>query len=209
MQITWQGHYTVKMTTKEAVVVLDPHSTETGLGGFRGKADIVALSSPAEPTMSAVSGITGDPLIIDTPGEYSVRDMSLRSFAWYDDKGEEHSIMRWTIEGMTILHLGALNRELNEEEMSAVNEVNIDVLLVPVGGGSGLSTKQAIDFVSTLEPRIVIPIHYKIPGTKEKLDDVEQFAKEFGISPKPSDKKVILKASKLPQDDMETIIVRA
>jgi L-ascorbate metabolism protein UlaG (beta-lactamase superfamily) len=63
--------------------------------------------------------------------------------------------------------------------------------LVPVGGGGGLSATKAIEIISMLEPGIVIPMHYSIPGTSStlKLNPVSKFLKEMGntnIDPQPS-----------------------
>lgn len=208
MQLTWHGQYTIKITTKELVVVLDPHAPSSGLPAFRAKADIVGLTNPADPSMSHIDGVTGASVVVNSPGEYSFHGLSLHGFGWHDEAGQERSIMRWTIEGMTVLHLGALGRPLTESELAAINQTDIDVLLLPVGGGSGLSTKAALQLVSTIEPRCVVPIHYKIPNVKETLEPVDQFAKEMGVSASSFEKKIVLKANRLPHEDMQTMLIR-
>lgn len=208
MQITWHGQYAVKMAAKEAMVVLDPYSPATGLSAFRAKADIVGLTNPSHPEMSHLSGITGDPRLVQNPGEYSFGTTSVHSIGWFDENGHERSVMRWKIEGITVLHLGALNRLLTEDELAVVNQDNVDVMLVPVGGGTGLTTKDALTQISTIEPRIVIPIHYKVKGDKESLEAVDQFAKEMGVSPKATESKLLVRANRLPQDEMETILLK-
>lgn len=207
MQITWHGQYTVKIVSKDITLVLDPYAPTVGLSPFRSKADIVALTNPADSSMSQVDAVQGEPVLINTPGEFSVKGFTLHAMSWQADDGNERSVHRWIIEDMTILHLGALQRELTSEELQELERANIDIVLLPVGGGSGLTTKQALKMVSTLEPRIVLPIHYKLPKLKESLDDVEQFAKEMGVNPKQKEKKFLVRASKLPQDDVQTIIL--
>lgn len=208
MHISWHGQFTVKLGTKEGTIVLDPYAPSVGLNPFRAKADILGLTNPADPAMSHVDGVSEASTIIDTPGEYSLRGMSLHGFSWHEDTSAEHSIMRWDIEGMTLLHLGALQDIPNEETLNTINEVDIDILLVPVGDGSSLNTKQALDLVSVIEPRLVIPIHFKLPKLKEKLDGVEQFAKEMGVSASGADKKHIVKSSRLVADDVQTVILQ-
>lgn len=200
MQLAWHGQYTVKIISRDTVLILDPYA-------IRAKADIVALSNPSDPTMSQLSGIQGEPLVITTPGEYSCKDFTLHSIGWHADDGFERNLQRWMVEDMVLLHVGALNRDLQEQELRELERVDIDVFLVPVGGGCGLTTKQALHMVSTIEPRIVIPIHYDIPGETEKLEGVKEFAEEMGVTNGTSEKKVILKASKLPSEDMQTIIL--
>lgn len=207
MQITWHGQYTVKIVSKEVTLVIDPYAPSVGLSPFRSKADIVALTNPKSAEMSHVDAIQGEPVVIDTPGEYSVKGFTLHAMRWQADDGSERSVHRWVIEDMTILYLGALQRELTSEELQELERANIDILILPVGGGSGLATKQALATVTTIEPRVVLPIHYKLPKLKESLDDVEQFAKEMGVNPRQKEKKLLIRASKLPQEDVQTIIL--
>lgn len=207
MQLSWHGQYTVKIVSKDTTLVLDPYSTSLGISPFRAKAELVALSNPLDPAMSNISGIQGTPLVIDTPGEYSFREYSLHSIGWNDAEGNERNLQRWMVEDMVILHIGSLNRDLNEQELRELERVDIDVFLVPVGGGDGLSLAQAMKMITTIEPRIVVPIHYSLPGLKEKLDTLKSFTQEMGITAPAPEKKVILKKNKLPQEDMQTIIL--
>ncbi len=207
MQLSWHGQYTVKIVSKETTLVLDPYATSLGISPFRAKAEIVALSNPTDSTMSNLSGVQGSPLVIDTPGEYSFREYALHSIGWNDEEGNERNLQRWMVEDIVILHVGALNRDLNEQELRELERVDIDVFLAPVGAGSGLSSAQAMKMITTIEPRIVIPIHYAIPGLTEKLDSIKSFAEEMGVSATSAEKKLVLKKSKLPQEDMQTIIL--
>ena len=168
---------------------------------------MLSFSNPTDTSMSNTSGIQGDPLIISTPGEYSMKEFSLHSIGWNDDAGNERSIQRWMVEDIVVLHVGSLNRELNAQELQELERADIDVLLVPVGGGTGLTTAQALKMISTIEPRMVVPIHYQLPGLTEKLDSVKAFAEEMGVSASSTEKKIILKKNKLPQEDMQTIIL--
>ncbi|MCE9643289.1 MAG: MBL fold metallo-hydrolase [Candidatus Andersenbacteria bacterium] len=207
MQISWHGQYTVKVVTKEVTLILDPYSPAVGLPPFRAKGDIVSLTNPADETMSQISGVQGEPLVISTPGEYSVKGLTLHSLGWAPEGGVERNVQRWVIEDMVVLHIGALNREFEEKELQELERTDVDVLLIPIGGGSGLNTKQALKMVATLEPRVVIPIHYKLPGLKEELEDVKTFATEMGADAAVAEKKIILKKGKLPQDDVLTAIL--
>ncbi len=192
MQLSWHGQYTVKVISKDTTIILDPTA-------LRAKADVVALSNPSDPNMSQISGIQGDPLIIDTPGEYSLKECTLHSIGWHAENNDERNLQRWMIEDMVILHVGALNRELQEQELRELERVDIDVFLVPIGGGSGLTRKQALNMISVIEPRIVIPINY--------TEGMKAFAEEMGVQDINPEKKVTLKSNKLPSEDMQIIIL--
>lgn len=207
MHISWHGHYSIKLQTGETTIVLDPHSPETGLTLFRAKANVVALSNPADAAMSHLAGMQGEPTVFNSPGEYAMNGFTLHALGWHDQAGNEKSLQRWQIEDIVLLHVGALDRELSLPEMQELEKTNIDVLFVPVGGGTGLSLKGALALVSSIEPRVVIPIHYYLPGSKEKLERVEQFAKEMGVDPKAREQKVILKRKNIPQDELATLLL--
>jgi L-ascorbate metabolism protein UlaG (beta-lactamase superfamily) len=207
MHISWHGHYTVKIQSDNAVIILDPHSAASGLTPLRLQAQIVALSSPSDPTMSYTEGLKGEPLLIEFPGEYSILGHTLHALGWHDEQGHEHSVQRWTIEDLVLLHLGALNRPLTDLELQELEKTDIDILLLPIGGGSGLTTKQALGLVTTFEPKVVIPIHYAIPGIKESLESVEHFAKEMGVNPGQREKKVIIKKKGLSDEHLQTFLL--
>jgi len=208
MHISWHGQYTVRIVTKDITLVIDPYSPEAGLPPFRSKADIVSLSNPTDKAMSHVAGIQGEPVIVDTPGEYSLKNMTLYAYPWVDTNGVERALQRWEIEGMSVLYLGSINRDLSDNELAHIERTDIDILLVPVGGGSALGSGKALGVVSTIEPRVVIPIHFAVPGLKEKLDSIDTFAKEMGVNPKNREKKVIIKPNSLPHEDVQTILLK-
>lgn len=207
MHLSWHGQYTLKIQTPTGVVVVDPYSPNTGLRPFRSQADVVVLSNPTNPDMSHLSGIQGETKVIGGPGEFTLYGFTLHSIPWRSADGSERALQRWLIENLCVVNLASLNRDLESHELQEIEKTDIDVLLVPVGAGEALSTKQAVKLVTTLEPRLVVPIHFAVPQLKEKLDSVQAFAKEFGVNPKSSEKKVIIKKSRLPKEEMQVVIL--
>lgn len=191
MHITWHGDYTVKLVVGDKTIIIDPNTS------FRGKADVVALSDPSNPALSNLKSIQGDPLIIDTPGEYSILGCTLYALGWIDKNEAEHSVQRWEAEKMILLFLGSLDRPLSDAELQELERTNVDILFLPVGG-ERLKIKQAMDILTTIEPRIVIPVGFT---------DIKPFADEMGVSPKNKQSKYLAKANKLPSDDLEIIIL--
>lgn len=157
--------------------------------------------------MSHLSGIQGEFRIINTPGEYSISGFTLHAIGWENTSGIEQNLQLWNIEDVSILHVGALTRDLGDKELQELERMGIDVLLLPVGGGTSLNAAQAMKLVTTIEPRMIVPIHYKLPNLTEKLDSVEVFTKELGITSKP-EAKLVLKAKNLPQEEMQTVILQ-
>lgn len=192
MHITWHGQYTIKIVSGETTLVLDPHS------GFRAKAQLVSLTNPSDKEMSNVAGVAGEPRVIQNPGEYSVAGMTAQAMGWHDEDGHERSVQRWDIEQMVLLHLGALNRELTDEELAELERTGIDILFLPIDN-TILPLKIALDIVTKIEPRVLIPVNFT---------DVKQFAKEMGVTATEAQPKFLAKESKLPTEDMEIVILQ-
>ncbi|MEM1873835.1 MAG: MBL fold metallo-hydrolase [Acidilobaceae archaeon] len=54
-------------------------------------------------------------------------------------------------------------------EMASLRSLEIDVMLVPVGGGSVMEPEEALEAVKTVRPSVAVPIHYW------NLRDAERF----------------------------------
>jgi L-ascorbate metabolism protein UlaG (beta-lactamase superfamily) len=73
-------------------------------------------------------------------------------------------------------------------------------LLLPVGGGNSLNAAQAAELVSMLEPNIVVPMHYQIPGLNVALDGVERFLKEMGVTEPKEESVLKVTTGNLPEE---------
>ncbi len=64
----------------------------------------------------------------------------------------------------------------------------VDILMLPVGGVTTITAAMAAETIRKIEPKIVLPMHYKTPGSKLELDPVDAFLKEMAqpvTEPKP------------------------
>ena len=71
-----------------------------------------------------------------------------------------------------------------------------------------LDVKKASQVISQIEPRIVIPMYYKIPGVKEKLDSVENFCKVMGVKSSEKIDRFRIQKKDLPQEEMKIIVLQ-
>lgn len=214
MIITWQGHSCFKIqdkTTSDGLTLAtDPYSKELGLKLSNFEANIITVSHDHY-DHNNVAGLRGKPVVIDCAGEYDVRGILIQGVdSFHDDKeGRERGnniIYRIEMDDISITHLGDLGTPLTSEQLERL--AGTDILMVPVGGTYTLDAKQAVEVVSQIEPRIVIPMHYQLPGIKPNLDPVEKFIKELGVEPTYEEKLKIAKKD-LPQEDMELVILKA
>ncbi len=195
MEITWYGLSCFRLSERSyASVVTDPYDHRiTGYEPLKMKADIVTISHDA-PGHNYAAGVKGKNHVISGPGEYEIGGVFITGVQTNGSgkRGAEeprNTLYVFDYNGLTVAHLGDLNHVPSQTEIEALG--NVQVALVPVGGGGGLSATKAIEVISMLEPGIVIPMHYHIPGTSSnlKLNPVSKFLKEMGITnvdPQPS-----------------------
>jgi L-ascorbate metabolism protein UlaG (beta-lactamase superfamily) len=80
---------------------------------------------------------------------------------------------------------------------------DVDVLLTPVGGNHTINAEQAVEVISQLDPRIVIPMHYATAATEGKvegLDPVEKFCREMGVEVVEPQPKLAVTRGTLPAE---------
>jgi len=213
MQITWHGHscfrFQGKAASDIASVVTDPYKSEfTGLKMPRLEADIVTISHNHD-DHNNLEAIKGEPFVIRGAGEYEIKEVYVDGISSYHDdvkgaKRGENIIYRFEIEDIVITHLGDLGGELDDKQLERLE--GTDILLVPVGGVFTLDAQKAVSVINQIEPRIIIPMHYKVPGLKFDLAPVDNFLKAIAIKPRHEEKLKISKKD-LPQEDMELVVL--
>ncbi|KKS66028.1 MAG: hypothetical protein UV34_C0002G0009 [Parcubacteria group bacterium GW2011_GWB1_42_6] len=211
MVITWYGYSCFKIQSGDTVIITDPFDKSIGLNPPRGQAHIVTVSH-AHSGHNNVESITGEPLLINGPGEYETRGIGINGiFSYHDSKeGKErgvNAIYTFEVEGINICHLGDLGeKKLADEEVEKIGDV--DILMIPVGGEKTIDAEEATEIINQIDPRIVIPMHYKIPGLAGNLAPVEDFLKEIGAAKKEPQEKLTLKKKDLPQEDTEVVVMK-
>lgn len=206
MYITWFGQSCFKLQGKTATVVTDPFDgAQVGLKLPRVNADIVTVSHDHF-DHNNVKGVGGDPLVVNTPGEFEVKQVQIQGIPSWHDSSEgaergDNTIFRFIFEDLRIAHLGDLGTLLSDEQLEQLG--NIDVLMIPVGGVYTLNGKRAVEVVNQIEPRMVIPMHYKIPKLKIKLESHDQFCTEIGIKHNGAVEKLRVTKKELPTDEMQ------
>jgi hypothetical protein len=202
MTIFWHGQGAFKFVEKEVVVAIDPHD-KTGLKMPKFQASVLLVTDTKDENINA-EGLRGDSFVIDGPGEYEVKNVFVYGIP-ADKKNEEKiTIYLIEMEGIKIAHLGMINQDaLTDKQMEIIE--GVDILLIPVGGGDTLDATKAVKIISQIQPRIVIPMYYKVPGLSVKLDGLESFIKEYGVAkPEPEDKFKISKKD-LPQEETKVV----
>ncbi len=210
MDIYFYGQACFKLKGKTASVVIDPYKEDfTGLKLPKDLSAIVGISTHNHDDHNNLGVITGAELLVTGPGEYEVGGVSITGVSTYHDKekGEQrgkNTVYNISVDGLNIVHLGDLGDKLTEEQVDEIGST--DILLVPVGGIYTIDSKTASDIVSQLEPKIVIPMHYQLPGLKFELDPLENFLKEMGFESTEPLPKLSVTRDKLP-DELQVVVL--
>ncbi len=206
MEITWYGMSCFRMTERKlATIVTDPFAPAIGLGELKLKSDVVTVSHDA-PGHNHLHGVSGMEHTLDGPGEYEIGGVFITGIATPSKTGKFNNIVYlYNYNGLTIAHLGDIGDVPSQKQIEDLELVN--VLLVPVGGGSSLNAARAAELVSMLEPNIVVPMHYQLPGLETPLEPLDKFLKEMGVTEAKREASLKLtNADSLPQET-EVIIL--
>jgi len=213
MYISWLGHSCFKLQDKigpEGItLVTDPFGKEVGLKEPKADADIVTISHD-HADHNNIGAIRGKPFVIREAGEYDIKGVSVIGIDSYHDekKGAERgkNIIYWIeMDDVSIVHLGDLGYAPEAKELEKIP--NCDILLIPVGGKATIGAEKAVEIINQIEPRIVIPMHYKTPGLKYDFDGPEKFIKALGVKPREEERLKISRKD-LPTDEMEVVMLK-
>lgn len=208
MDITWFGQSAFIIKGKNATVAVDPFGPEIGLKYPKQKADILLMTHEHQDHHFAEGVEAG--FTAEGPGEYEVKDVSIVGTRVYHDnqKGAERGVVTafsFVIDDITICHLGDLGHELSGEQIEELS--NSNVLLIPVGGHYTIDATTAAKVAAQLEPSIVIPMHYKVPGLKiEELAEVEDFMKAMGKNDWQAQPNLKITKDSLPEELSVTVL---
>lgn len=205
MYLYWHGQTCIKLVDGDFTLLIDPFDKTSGLRQPRYAANVVLVTS-TDPKKNLAKLVSGDPLVIAGPGEYEAGGTFINGIASpYEDAKEQVTMYEFERGGISFAHLGALNQHLSEDRLDMLE--GADVLLIPVGGHGALNAEQAAKLVSEIEPRIIIPIQYQVPGLTHKLDGVSAFASEMGVKNVQAQDKIKLVKKELPQDQTNVVIL--
>jgi len=212
MEIMYIAHSCFKVVGKDLTLVFDPYEPkETGYGLPKLQADALLISHDHFDHNYA-EGVFGYRLLIEGPGEYEIEGVFVYGLETYHDsnggsKRGGNTIYHVEMEDINILHLGDLGHELSQETLNRLPSV--DILLIPVGGTFTIDAKQASRVISSLEPGIVVPMHYRTDKTtklSKDLDPLEKFLDEMGVEKVKKVDKLSVKRSDIPDETEVTVI---
>lgn len=213
MDIHWYGQSCFRIKGKSSTLVIDPFDPDYINQKLpKDLSAEVVLVSHAHKDHNFPQAVSGDPVIVQGPGEYEVKGVAITGVpAFHDpnngqDRGK-NTVYHFIIDGLNIVHLGDLGHTLTEEQIQEIGVT--DILMIPVGGNYTIDAKDASVVVSQLEPRITIPMHYSLPNLKVEIGPLEPFLKEMGVEDGTPQPKLSITKDKLPDEPQVVVLSKS
>ena len=197
MEITWQGHSSLRLVSRDVVLLTDPFpNASTGA-----EAHIVAVSNDYS-NHSAHESVGGEPRLISGPGQYEVMGYNITGIgtALNDapDSRRINTVYVIRSEGLSVCHLGNLNATLTSRQLESLGSV--DVLVAPASGGGTLDAKAISRIVSALSPGIVIPVHYDAEQGEEGFATAQALLTEMNVEPPETQIRLNVTQNNVPRE---------
>jgi L-ascorbate metabolism protein UlaG (beta-lactamase superfamily) len=188
VQIEWYGQSAFRLSTPETTVFIDPFGDMSGLARrgihfdypqIEGVSADLVLVTHEHGDHNGVEAIDGDPTVLrSTAGRHDLPIGEVVGIASEHDEsaGTErgpNTIFLFELDGIQAAHFGDFGqRGLRDEQAAALGSP--DLIFLPVGAGPTIGAEQAAAIVEQLQPRWVVPMHYRTPRIGF-LDPADEF----------------------------------
>ncbi|PZC48966.1 MAG: L-ascorbate metabolism protein UlaG, beta-lactamase superfamily [Chloroflexi bacterium] len=197
MDISWLGHSSFRLRGNSTAVITDPFSESVGFAMPEVTAPLVTVSTD-HPHHNNAASVKGKPYVISGPGEYEVGGVFVLGLSAGPSSAgaTPNTVYLMEIDGITVCHLGNLAQPLPSSHIEQLRDVQ--VLMIPAGGHGTLGAPKLAEVISLLSPRLVIPMHYSVPGLAVELDPLEPFIPQLGIEEPLRQQRLTVTPNNLP-----------
>jgi L-ascorbate metabolism protein UlaG (beta-lactamase superfamily) len=187
MKIKWLAHASFLIEGDGLRIITDPyHPQEMGFPVITEPADIVIRSSDDDRGHCYAEMIRGEPEVVTatdivdsgaTVQGLTISAIPVLESLIHKDSPLDNAMYSFTVEGIRISHMGDVGNPLTDEQLEGLADT--DVLLALTGGPPTIELDDLYQAIEILKPRLVIPMHYKLPGTRLKMLPVTEFTRRF------------------------------
>ncbi len=200
MYLSWHGQSCFSLTNKKISFVIDPYDeSKIGIKLPDLKVDAITFSFPQEKikTSKFIK-------VFEWPGEYEMADIPfIGVYSKHPKTGKETVIFKFLVEGVNICHLGHLDHIPESQVIDRVGK--IDLLMAPAGGGDTIGAKEVLEIAEEMEPSVIVPMMYSIPGLKEESVNFADFFKQLGLAEQEKLDRIDLKETSFPVGSLRMI----
>ena len=182
MKIQWLGHAAFLITANDGTKILtDPYKPADNLkyGSIREKVDVVTTSHE-HGDHGYTAELPAQPQVLRGAGSKEAKGITFKGVATSHDvtggsQRGSNVVFCFAVDNVRLCHLGDLGHGLSQAQISEIGPV--DVLLTPVGGFYTIDAAVASQVVNQLEPKVVIPMHFRNDKCLFPIATVDDFLK--------------------------------
>ena len=206
MKIRYLGHASFELVLSDGRrIVFDPYESGAYDGALAyspitGEFDVAVVSHDHADHRDP-SVVSRSQNVVEGEGSYDFDGVKVKSISTYHDesKGAERGknlVSLVEVDGLKVVHLGDLGHMITDREVGELK--GVDILLIPVGGYFTIDAKTAKQVVDALQPRMVIPMHFKTPKVNFPIAGVEDFTALFSDVERTGVSEIEVTADELP-----------
>jgi L-ascorbate metabolism protein UlaG (beta-lactamase superfamily) len=185
MRITWYGHACFRLEGSGLAIVTDPYTPEdAGLRPVDEPADVVLMSSALDAAHSCWQMVPGSPRVVNAldavaapvalDGGPTITAVAASEGSDRPDDPKANALYAFELDGIAVCHMGDVGTPLAEEQLAPLRG-RAEVLLALAGGGLTIALPDLDRVIDELDPRVVVPMHYRIPGLRYRVGPVQEF----------------------------------
>lgn len=188
MKIRWLAHASFLIEGEGLRIITDPYEPNEimNLPPVTETADIVVRSSDDDEAHCFIETIPpGFDLVTATDivnAGVTVKNVKFDAI-WSEESHihkevvRDNAMYRFTLEGINVTHMGDVGNPLTAVQMEAL--IGTDVLLALVGGPPTIELPDLHEVIAYVKPKVVIPMHYRIPGPRFFMLSVTDFTAHY------------------------------
>ncbi|MBC7080841.1 MAG: MBL fold metallo-hydrolase [Thermoplasmatales archaeon] len=175
LRIRWHGHSCFSISNNKTIII-DPHDgVSIGIPSPRIKADIILVTHDHFDHNQAKLVEKEGSIVLRSGKKFE--EIEIESFSSYHDKEKgrkrgEITVFKIKYDEIIFCHLGDIG-EIDEKLIKEIGDV--DILFIPVGGTFTINAKEALEMSKKINPRVIVPMHYKIEGLSLPIDRLDKF----------------------------------
>ena len=203
LQIRWHGHSCWEITN-DITLVTDPHDGKSiGIPAPTVEADVILVSHDHYDHNSVKTVEKHDSKVVKDERKRNIFDVEIKGIESFHDEAKgakrgENLMYKFIMDGIKFCHLGDLGHELDEASIEKIGEV--DVLFIPIGGTFTVDDKQAWNVIKKINPKIIVPMHYKIGGLSLPIAGIEPFLEQNPFKVLPVGNEIQIDREDLPSE---------
>ena len=188
MRITWFAHASFLIEGDGRRIITDPYNPDVmGFAPITQPADMVIRSSADDRGHNHAVMIPGDPLVVTATdlvaagggiaAGLAIRVAGVQESLVHKDSPLDNAMYRFTVDGVDLAHMGDAGNRLTDQQIGIL--AGCDVLLALAGGPPTIEIPDLLDAIKAIGPKVVIPMHYALPGSAMKMLQVQELTRHF------------------------------